>query len=61
MRARRPYRAALSETAAVDELRRLAGHQFDPRVVEAFLAVLDGDESLTSEPVAAVPVADHRE
>jgi HD-GYP domain-containing protein (c-di-GMP phosphodiesterase class II) len=40
MRAQRPYRAALSETRAIEELLRLAGHQFDPRVVEAFLAVL---------------------
>jgi HD-GYP domain-containing protein (c-di-GMP phosphodiesterase class II) len=53
MRARRPYRAALSETAALEELRQRAGHQFDPRVVDAFLALLDGDESLTSERVTA--------
>ena len=37
----RPYRAALSLEAAVGELRRNAGTQFDPRVVEALLAVLD--------------------
>ena len=37
----RPYRAALSLEEAVAELRRNAGTQFDPRVVEALLAVLD--------------------
>jgi HD-GYP domain-containing protein (c-di-GMP phosphodiesterase class II) len=37
----RPYRAALSLEEAVGELRRNAGTQFDPRVVEALLAVLD--------------------
>lgn len=37
----RPYRSALSHEDAVAELRRHAGTQFDPRVVEALLAVLD--------------------
>jgi diguanylate cyclase (GGDEF)-like protein len=37
----RPYRAALSLEEAVAELRRNAGTQFDPRVVEALLAVVD--------------------
>jgi diguanylate cyclase (GGDEF)-like protein len=37
----RPYRRALTRTAALDELRRNAGTQFDPRVVEALLAHLD--------------------
>jgi HD-GYP domain-containing protein (c-di-GMP phosphodiesterase class II) len=32
----RPYRTAMSEADAVAELRRCAGHQFDPRVVAAF-------------------------
>jgi diguanylate cyclase (GGDEF)-like protein len=41
MRAQRPYRSTtLSEEEAVSELRSSAGHQFDPRVVDAFLAVL---------------------
>jgi putative two-component system response regulator len=34
----RPYRRALPLQDALDELRREAGKQFDPRVVEAFLA-----------------------
>jgi response regulator RpfG family c-di-GMP phosphodiesterase len=37
----RPYRRALSREHAVEELRRNAGTQFDPRVVETLLAQLD--------------------
>jgi HD-GYP domain-containing protein (c-di-GMP phosphodiesterase class II) len=36
----RSYRKALSQEEAVEELRRCAGTQFDPRVVEALLAAL---------------------
>ena len=36
----RPYRPALPVDEAVDELRAEAGRQFDPRVVETFLAVV---------------------
>ena len=36
----RPYRRAMGEEGAVDELRRNAGAQFDPAVVEAFMRVL---------------------
>jgi diguanylate cyclase (GGDEF)-like protein len=41
MRSDRVYRAALSEEEARAELARCAGTQFDRRVVEAFLRVLD--------------------
>ena len=41
MTADRPYRGALAEVVARAELRRGAGTQFDERVVEAFLRVLD--------------------
>ena len=34
----RPYRPAMSQKAAIAELRRASGWQFDPDVVEAFLA-----------------------
>jgi diguanylate cyclase (GGDEF)-like protein/putative nucleotidyltransferase with HDIG domain len=40
MTADRAYRAALGHDAAQEELRACAGTQFDPTVVEAFLAVL---------------------
>lgn len=41
----RPYRKAMSREAALAELRRCAGTQFDPRVVEAFIALIEqGDE-----------------
>ena len=34
----RPYRPAMPQAQALEELRRNAGSQFDPRVIEAFLA-----------------------
>lgn len=37
----RPYRKALPISAARDEIRRFSGRQFDPRVVEVFLAQPD--------------------
>jgi len=53
MIADRPYRDGLPPEAAREELIRCAGTQFDPVVVEAFLAALDvGDEGLAPEPVA---------
>lgn len=36
----RPYRRALSREEALEELRRCAGRQFDPRVVEALVSVV---------------------
>ncbi|MFN8222414.1 MAG: diguanylate cyclase [Gaiellales bacterium] len=39
----RPYRDAISEREAIDELRRCAGTQFDPAVVEALAAELELD------------------
>jgi putative nucleotidyltransferase with HDIG domain len=40
MTADRPYRGAMSEAAAVEELRANIGSQFDPSVVEALITVL---------------------
>lgn len=40
----RPYRKALSQAVAMAELRKGSGTQFDPKVVEAFIAVLEADE-----------------
>lgn len=40
----RPYRAACPAEAALDELQRCAGTQFDPELVEAFIAACyEGD------------------
>jgi diguanylate cyclase (GGDEF)-like protein len=44
----RPYRAAMSDADARAELRAGAGTQFDPRVVDSFLAVLDAGVEATS-------------
>lgn len=33
----RPYRSALSSEEGIEEIKRESGHQFDPRVVDAFL------------------------
>ena len=38
----RPYRPALAVTAALDELHRCAGAQFDPAVVQAFDQIVGG-------------------
>jgi len=46
----RPYRASLSVSAALDELRRQSGRQFDPGLVEPFIVVVD---DLADEPEPA--------
>jgi diguanylate cyclase (GGDEF)-like protein/putative nucleotidyltransferase with HDIG domain len=53
----RAYRSAMTEAKAHDELRRNAGTQFDTRVVEAFLSLLDSDafNGLQSSKVAQEP------
>ncbi len=50
----RPYRKALSDEQAVDELVRCSGTQFDPGVVEAFLAALGRSASAGSADVESV-------
>ncbi len=42
----RPYQAALAKAKAVRELRLNAGTQFDPRVVRAFLSIVEADHHL---------------
>ncbi len=37
----RPYRSSLGRERAISELKRCSGTQFDTRVVEAFLRVLE--------------------
>lgn len=41
MTAERPYRQAFSKEIATREIKRCSGVQFDPKVVEAFLEVVD--------------------
>jgi HD-GYP domain-containing protein (c-di-GMP phosphodiesterase class II) len=41
MTSERPYSAALSREDAIEELKRGAGEQFDPNLVESFLSVCE--------------------
>jgi diguanylate cyclase (GGDEF)-like protein len=50
----RPYRAARSPQAAIAELRRCAGTQFDRAAVEALTAVVDDRSSQPDAPAAVV-------
>jgi hypothetical protein len=53
MTSNRPYRQAMTKAAAIAELRRAAGTQFDSKLVDAFLRVLerfDRDGLPASEP-----------
>jgi len=54
MTSARPYRPAKSIEEAAAELRRCAGTQFDPAIVEAFLRLV---ENGTLFPVDAKPVS----
>jgi HD-GYP domain-containing protein (c-di-GMP phosphodiesterase class II) len=45
MTSERPYRESLPAAQAIVELRRCAGTQFDPRVVDSFARVLEAAES----------------
>ncbi len=49
----RCYRQARSDEVAREELRREAGHQFDPAVVEAFLTELDQPQAEVTSVVTA--------
>jgi len=49
----RPYRKAMSEADAMAELRRCAGHQFDPSVVAAFERVIGARRADVPERLAA--------
>ena len=48
----RPYRRAMSRDAALEELRRNAGTQFEPRVVEAMERVVWEFDAIADEPYA---------
>jgi PAS domain S-box-containing protein/putative nucleotidyltransferase with HDIG domain len=45
----RPYRKAMSVEKAIAELRKNAGSQFDPEVVEAFIRILENDPDFAAE------------
>jgi two-component system, cell cycle response regulator len=47
----RPYRKPISKSEALDELRRCAGSQFDPTLVELFCAVESDEVRPAGEPV----------
>jgi diguanylate cyclase (GGDEF)-like protein len=53
----RPYAAGRSTTAALEELRRCSGGQFDPAVVEAFCTVIAEEFAARPEPSAAALIA----
>ena len=46
IRSERPYRSGRTHREATRELMRCSGSQFDPKVVEALLSILDSDEGL---------------
>jgi diguanylate cyclase (GGDEF)-like protein len=54
MTTERPYRDPMTTMQAIDELRRSAGTQFDPLVVEAFASLMESD-ALAEAPVEGVP------
>jgi HD-GYP domain-containing protein (c-di-GMP phosphodiesterase class II) len=53
MTSERPYRRAVSHEQACAELRAMAGRQFDPEVVEAFLLEFDRVDANAADPIAA--------
>ncbi len=55
MVADRPYRAGIAPAEAREELIRCAGTQFDPTVVDAFLASVESSEDELAAPPLATP------
>jgi putative nucleotidyltransferase with HDIG domain len=49
MTADRPYRSALSQEQVTEELKRNAGTQFDPEVVDVFLSILSEETGYNKE------------
>jgi putative nucleotidyltransferase with HDIG domain len=51
MTSNRPYRKVLPLTVVIDELRKYSGRQFDPKVVDAFMRLLEqqGDDFISKD------------
>ena len=45
MQSRRPYKGSISKTEALKEIKRCAGTQFDPLLVEVFLKIVKNNAS----------------
>lgn len=56
MTTNRPYRTAMSINAAIDEIRRYGGSQFDPKVVNAFLRGMAAEHEVIVPAPATYPV-----
>ncbi len=56
----RPYRSRCSAAAAISELRRWAGEQFNPRVVDVFARVIESDAAMAGD-ATHLPIAVPRE
>jgi two-component system, cell cycle response regulator len=56
MTTNRPYRKRIGEPAALSELSRCAGTQFDPAVVEAFVRVLEREMDAAAETTNVRPL-----
>jgi HD-GYP domain-containing protein (c-di-GMP phosphodiesterase class II) len=52
----RPYRSALSDAAAREEIARCAGSQFDPRCTRAFLSIAQAELAALARPTAMLPI-----
>jgi len=60
MTSTRSYRMALSQSYAFSELRRNAGKQFNPEVVESFIAAMEGTNRRYGSPFLHDPVEARR-
>lgn len=52
MTSTRTYQRAMSLDAAIDRMRELRGHHFDPRVVDALVTVLDEERARGPQPAS---------
>jgi HD-GYP domain-containing protein (c-di-GMP phosphodiesterase class II) len=60
MTTKRPYRKAMTQTEAIDELKAHSCQQFDPQVVRAFIAVLVRSQRRGRRPILALNNTRHR-